>query len=426
MSLALYRGLTRLLAPAIDRYLAARLASGKEDPTRWRERLGEASGSRPEGPLAWFHGASVGEVMSILPVLHRLRASRRDIALLITSGTATSQRLLAERLPAGALRQFAPVDRPDAVAAFLDHWRPDLSVWIESELWPNLVQATRALGRPMLLVNARLSARSHRRWRLLPGAARTLLGAFEAVLAQSDADGERLRQLGANRLTVTGNLKWAAPALPYDEAALADLANRLAGRPVWLAASTHVGEEALLAAAHDRLRQALPRALAIVVPRHPRRGPEVAALLRGLGHDVARRGAAEPTTAACTFYVADTLGELGLFYRLAAVAFVGGSLVPHGGQNPLEPARLARPVLFGPHTQNFAEPVTLLLEAGAARRVADAAALAAQLTELLADPARRQRMAEAGLAVTADAGRALDLVCEAILRHLPEERHARA
>jgi 3-deoxy-D-manno-octulosonic-acid transferase len=346
--------------------------------------------------------------------------------VLVTSGTVTSQHLLAERLPAGALRQFVPVDRLDTVAAFLGHWRPDLAVWIESELWPNLVLAMRARGRPMLLVNARLSARSHRRWRLLPGAARTLLGAFDAVLAQSEADGERLRHLGANRLTITGNLKWAAPALPCDAAELAQMAALLGHRPVWLAASTHPGEEALLAQAHARLRQDLPQALAIIVPRHPQRGPQVAALLQGLGHHVARRSAAQSPAADRSFYVADTLGELGLFYRLAAVSFVGGSLVQHGGQNPLEPARLGRPVLFGPHTQNFAEPVSRLLSTGAACRVEDAGTLAQRLRELLSSPAARQRMATAGLAVTADAGRALDLICETILRHLPAPCYARS
>ena len=426
MSLGLYRGLTRLLSPAIALHLAARLRQNKEDPARWRERLGEASVARPLGPLAWFHGASVGEALSILPAIERLRAARADVAVLITTGTVSSQRLLAERLGGRALLQFVPVDRPDAVAAFLAHWRPDLAVWIESELWPNLLLATRARGQPMLLLNARLSRRSFHRWRLLPGTARTLLGAFDLVLAQSAADGERLSQLAGRAVAVAGNLKWAAQPLPCDCAALARLQAAIGQRPVWLAASTHPGEETVLAEAHRGLRQSLPQALGIVAPRHPECGPELAALLVGRGHAVRRRGAGEVPDADTSLYVADTLGELGLFYRLCDVTFVGGSLIPHGGQNPLEPARLERPVLFGPHMHNFAEPVERLLAAGAAIQVKDGGELAALLARLLADPAARRRMAEAGLAATADVGRALDIAMQAILQRLPAAGHASA
>jgi 3-deoxy-D-manno-octulosonic-acid transferase len=404
--LALYRAGARLAAPVAPALLRRRLRRGKEDPSRVAERLGRAGRARPPGPLVWVHAASVGESLSVLPLIERCRARRPACTVLVTSGTVTSARLLAERLPEGALHQFAPLDLPDAVERFLDHWRPGLALWVESELWPTTLGALRGRRVPAVLVNARLSRRSFRRWSWARASARAMLGAFRAVFAQSRTDAQRFMRLGAPAVQDAGNLKAAAPPLPCDDRAFADLERATAGRAVWVAASTHDGEEAIVAHAHNRAAPHVPGLLTIVVPRHPERGADVARLMAGHGLATRRRGAGDGPDGAV--YVADTLGELGLFYRLARVAFVGGSLIRHGGHNPLEPARLGRPVLFGPHMDNFADVARGLMEAGGGARVNDAEDLAGALVRLLLDPALAARWGGAAeLAAHAGAG-ALD------------------
>jgi len=409
VSAALYRAGTELLGPAIELWLKRRLARGKEDPARLPERLGRPGRARPPGRLIWLHAASVGEAMSVLPLIDRLLAARADASVLLTTGTVTSARLMAARLPARAFHQFVPVDRPSAVRRFLDHWRPDLALFVESELWPNLVGETAKRGRPMALVNARLSERSFRRWRRFGWLVRPLLGAFRLTLAQSEADAERLGALGAPEVRCLGNLKSAGLPLGADEAALAELRLAVGARPRWLAASTHPGEEAIAADVHRRLAGRFPGLLTAIAPRHPERGPELA---RTLGLAVGRRAAGEPPGADA--YLADTLGEMGLLFRLCPVVFVGGSLVPHGGQNPLEPARLGCAVLFGPHMRNFAEAEARLLAAGA-ERVADGAALAEAVGRLLADPGETARRGAALAADTASDGAVADAFARALL-----------
>lgn len=413
--LALYRGLTIAAGPFIARYLDRRLAAGKEDPARIGERMGRASLARPPGPLVWLHAASVGEAVSVLPLAARLQAERPGIALLLTTGTVTSAQMMAERLPPPAIHQYVPVDRPAAVAAFIAHWRPDMAIWVESELWPNLIAATRRAGVPMALVQGRMSARSFRNWRLLGPFAASLIGAFDRVLAQTEADAERFRDLGARGVAVAGNLKYAAPALPADAAALTRLKTLLGARPVWLAASTHPGEEAQVAEADRLLRPGFPDLLTIVVPRHPGRGAEVAAEFAGA---VALRSSGADPTPETAVYVADTMGELGLFYRLAQVALVGGSLVPHGGQNLLEPARLGTAILHGPDVANFHEVAERLDAVGAARRVQGAAELADAVAALLGDPGARACMAAAALREAASQADVLDRVMTALAPQL--------
>jgi 3-deoxy-D-manno-octulosonic-acid transferase len=399
MLLELYRGATRLGGPLIEAQLRRRAGRGKEDPLRWRERLGAAGMARPDGPLLWLHAASVGESRSLLPLVEALLTQRAALQVLVTTGTVTSAALMSAQLPARARHQFAPVDRPHAWRAFFAHWRPQLGVLVESELWPNLILEARAQGLALTLVNGRMSERSYRRWVLLPGSAAQLCSGFALCLAQSDADRVRLAALGARHATTVGNLKYAAPPLPADPDALAGLAAAIADRPVWLAASTHPGEEPLVLETHRRLAAGLPDLLTMIAPRDPRRGDALAADIRRRGFRLAQRSRDEPLEAGCEVYLADTLGELGLFYRLAWTALVGGSLVPHGGQNPLEPAHLGCPTLLGPHTHNFAEIAVRLVQAAAAHRVADGADLVAALTALLPDRARRARMAVQGLQV---------------------------
>lgn len=354
-ALALYRALGWGVTPLLPIFLGRRRARGKEHPLRWRERLGEAGIARPTGPLIWLHGASVGEALALLPLVLALRQTQSDVTLLVTTGTVTSAALLADRLPPGALHQFVPIDTPAAVGRFLTHWRPDLVLWTESDLWPTMLTQLKARGVPILLVNGRLSDRSFRRWQWARPVIRTLLGCFSNVLARGLEDAARFSALGAAKVQAAGNLKLAAAPLPVDDGVLAAARARLGDRPVLVAASTHPTEEALIASAHRTLTLDFPDLLTIIAPRHPQRGPEIAA---DLAAPCRSRGADLPTQG---LYVADTMGELGLWYRLARVAVIGGSFIPHGGQNPTEAVRLGCPVIFGPHMENFREDAAALL-----------------------------------------------------------------
>lgn len=418
MSLAgAWRLVTSCAAPLVRGQLERRRARGKEHPERWPERLGIDPSTRPPGRLVWLHAASVGESLSILPLLDALHAARPDLRLLVTTGTVTSAALMAKRLPAGVLHRFAPVDLPDAVDRFLERWRPDLVLFVESELWPNLLFALKEQGIRSVLLNARMSDRSYGRWRRVRPLARRLLGTFDLVLAQSDADAARWRDLGVPEVGTPGNLKFASPPLPADPAALDQLRRAIGTRPAWLAASTHPGEEALVRDAHLAALARHPDLLTIIVPRHPERGAAIVAELAGL--PVTRRAAGEGLPEQAGIHIADTLGELGLFYRAVPLVFVGGSLVRHGGQNPLEPARLGRAILLGPHVWNFQEIAAAMLAAGAARPVADPAALAAAVTELLADPVAMRVMGEAARNFADEQAGVLDRTLAAILPLLP-------
>lgn len=409
MTLALYRGITSAAAPLIRFYLQRRQAAGKEDPGRLDERFGLASRPRPPGRLAWVHCASVGEAVSVLALIDRMLADRPGWNVLVTTGTVTSAGLLARRLPGGAFHQYVPVDRAEWARRFVAHWRPDLALWVESELWPNLIGAVADAGVPLVLLNGRMSDASFRRWRRAPFVIRPLLQRFALCLGQDERQTERLAALGASLARHAGNLKFAAAPLPVDEAALAAARQAVAGRPVWIAASTHPGEEEMVAEAARDLARERSGVLTVIVPRHPERGPSVAAALKEKGFAVARRTAGESPGEA-DIYLADTLGELGLFYRLAPVAFIGGSLVPHGGHNPLEAAALGAAVLAGPHTQNFLAVARDMKSAGGLVEVADAPALARALALLLGDETRRRRVADAGQAVVRAQGHVLEAV----------------
>jgi len=419
MTLALYRALTGRATPLFERLLVLRAERGKEDVRRLGERRGEASAPRPQGFLVWIHAASVGEANSVLALVGALLA-RGDVSVLVTTTTLTSAAVMAQRLPQeGARHQFAPLDHPRWVKAFLDHWRPDLGLIVESELWPNLLLIAEERGVPLVLLNARLSERSFSRWRRAPRAAARLLSCFSLCLAQDQKTAARLSALGAKSVEACGNLKFVADPLPDAPAERARLEAMLGSRPRLVAASTHEGEELLLAEAARRLKPRSPGFLLILVPRHPERGRDVAESLRSTGLTVALRSLGEPITQGTDIYVADTLGELGLFYRLAPLAFMGGSLVAHGGQNPLEPARLSRFVLHGPHIENFAESYAALEAAGAAEQVDTLTALTEALATLLPAPeALEARGAQAADIVSA-ADQVLSRVLEKLKPFLP-------
>lgn len=421
----LYRGLTHLAGPAVRRLLDRRAARGKEDPARRAERLGEPTLPRPAGRLVWLHAASVGESLAILPLVERLLAADTGAHALVTTGTVTSAALMAKRLPRRAMHQYVPVDLPGACRQFLDHWRPDLVLWVESEFWPNLLGEVRRRRLPCALVNARLSEASFRGWRRFPGAARRLLSGFRLALAQTDAEAARLRALGIADVRAVGNLKYSAEPLPADAGALAALREAVGERPVWVFASSHAGEEEVAAEAHARLAGTMPDLLTVLVPRHPERGPEIAARLAGRGLAVARRAAQQSITPQTQVYVADTLGELGLFFRLAPVAAVGGSFVGIGGHNPIEPALLGSAVLYGPCMTNFAAIADELEAEGGALRVADAAALAREVGRLLTDGTARNARTAAAAAVAERNRRAVDRVLAALAPLLDEAGFAR-
>ncbi|HTQ15676.1 MAG TPA: 3-deoxy-D-manno-octulosonic acid transferase [Rhizomicrobium sp.] len=387
-----YRTATLMLAPAIPFALRGRLKRGKEDATRLGERLGHASRPRPDGQLVWIHGASVGETLSVLPLIGKLlEVPGRHV--LVTSGTVTSSRMMAERLPPGAFHQFSPLDTPGAIARFLAHWRPDAGLFVDSEIWPNMLSQAKRAGVKLAIVNGRMSERSFRGWRYARRTAAAIMGLFDVCLAADEDTARRLGELGARDVRVTGNLKADAPPLPADPAKLGELRAAIGGRPVLLAASTHPGEEESLLPAHDRLRRTLADFLTIIVPRHAGRGGDIA-MLCGTRQAVRRSQGALPSPADA-IYIADTMGELGLFYRVAPIAFVGGSLVPHGGQNPLEPARLGCAVMAGPHTFNFTAAYDAIFAAQGEGRVHASGEIAALAGRAAADPAFAKSLGEA-------------------------------
>ncbi|HEY8579982.1 MAG TPA: 3-deoxy-D-manno-octulosonic acid transferase [Beijerinckiaceae bacterium] len=410
--LRVYRALTQAMTPFAPLLLKWRARKGKEDPERLEERRGFATLERPYGRLAWLHGASVGEGMALLPLIERLRG--RGFEVLLTTGTVASAQVLAERLPAGATHQFAPIDAPRYVERFLDYWSPDIALIAESELWPNLLAAADARGVPVVLVNARLSQRSYERWLKIPGTIQSLLGKIDLCLAQSPADAARLMDLGAARVQVAGNLKYDVPALPADQTQLARLRAAVGARPAWLAASTHDGEEQIALAAHRALLRRFPDLITIVAPRHAARGPQIAEMARRAGVSAPLRSRGETLGAGPQFYVADTMGELGLFYRICNAIFVGKSLAGGGGQNPIEPAKLGSAILHGPMTSNFADVYAALDARDGALLVGGAEELADALAHLLTDTRRLREMARTAGEVVDAYGGAGDKIMQAI------------
>jgi len=389
LALRLYSFATSVGRLFVYGLLRHRMGKGKEDVVRWAERRGRPSMSRPEGPLVWVHGASVGETISILPIVDRILAE--GVNVLITSGTVTSARLLDRRLPPGAYHQYLPMDVPLYMQRFFNHWRPDLGLIAESELWPNMLMAADKRNIPVVLINARLSERSYRRWKRFGRIARSLMGRLDLCLAQSDEDARRLNELGAPRVTVTGNLKFDVPAPPADHAKVAALEGLIAGRTVWIAASTHPGEEQAILDTHQALSGQIPDLLTFIAPRHPQRGAPIFDAALAMGITCGRRSQRALPTEEVGLYVVDTIGEMGLFYRVCPLAFMGGSLVNHGGQNPIEPAKLGTAILHGPHVHNFVDTYSRLDHDCGAQEIS-AKTLTGAVGDLLGNPARMREM----------------------------------
>jgi 3-deoxy-D-manno-octulosonic-acid transferase len=412
MVLRAYRLLSSVAAPFAPLLLARRLKRGKEIGARIAERHGDSGSVRPPGALVWLHGASVGELASALPLIERI--AQHEVNVLVTTGTVTSSELAGRRLPPGVIHQFLPLDAPRFMRRFLNRWEPDLALFVESDLWPNMMIETSKRGVPMILVNGRLSENSFRRWRYLPKTIVNLLGRFDLCLARTPADAMRLSELGAPRVVTTGNLKLDVPAPPADPVRLKALADAIGARPVMAASSTHNGEDALVIEAHARLRANFPGLLTLIAPRHPERGPGVLEIAQAAGLTAALRSRGEMPNAKTDIYIADTMGELGLIYRLAPVVFVGGSLVRHGGQNPIEPAKLGAAILHGPHVWNFAEIYDALDQARGAEPVNDADRLTAGLAAMLRDPDARARATAAARATVDTLAGALERTLQSL------------
>jgi 3-deoxy-D-manno-octulosonic-acid transferase len=383
--------ITDLAEPLIILWIKFRQLRGKEDPVRLKERFGYASQKRPSGLLIWIHAASVGEANSVLLLMRLLREQLPAANLLMTTGTVSSAELMKSRLPEDVIHQYAPLDTPDITARFIRHWKPEAAFFVESELWPNLIIAADRYSCFLGILNGRMSDNSFRSWNKKPAMIRELMHCFNVVFAGSKDDAARYKQLGAKRVLELGNLKYDALELGCDEAELAVMRNQIGSRPVWLAASTHSGEEEHIIKTHKLLAATRPNLLTIIVPRHATRGAELCSLLRRHGK-AAQRSKKEAITGDTNFYLADTMGELGLFYRLSELVFMGGSIAQHGGQNPLEPARLTCAIISGPHVHNFTDIYRELADHQACLMISSGTELAACVDGLLRDSGKRAQL----------------------------------
>ena len=403
----------------VERRLRSRLLMGKEDPERLEERLGISLAERPTGNLIWFHAASVGESLSLVELIKRISYSQPDYNFLITTGTITSAKLILSRLPSNAVHQYIPVDTPKAVEKFLDRWRPSLAIWTESEFWPNLISFTSARDIPMILINARISEKSYRRWRFFKKSLKNLIEKFNYSLIQDEKTVKYFSKIGisSNNFELTGTLKEGSAALPHSEIEQVEISKQILNRPVWLAASTHEGEEKLIAAAHRHASKASQGLLLIIVPRHPERGLEIASILTKENFKICLRSKKDKISSDTQIYIADTLGELGLWYRIAPVSFVGGSFVPIGGHNPFEPAALGSAILHGPYVENFKEIYNRLNVAGAAVKIEEASELGVKLIETLS-PENAAKLAQSAWEVSSNGAEITDRAIKLIYENL--------
>ena len=400
MLMSLYQRLTKNATPLLEIYLKRRQKRGKEDPARTAERRGHSSRLRENKPLVWFHAASVGESQALLILIKQMLADYPGIQVMVTTGTVTSAKLMADRLPPGAFHQYMPVDQPDWTESFLNHWHPDFIVWSESEFWPNMLAGIRKRNIPAVLLNARMSEKSFQRWQMARGMIGELLQAFRLCLGQSAAEASRLRQLGAIEARASSNLKYAAAPLPFDAAQLDELKAALGSRPLVLWAQTHPGEEEIACRLHRQLQSVKPDVLTIIVPRHPDRGAAIAELIAKAGIKASRRSLSQLPQKDDKIYIADTMGELGLFYRLCRLCVVAGSFT-WGGHNPIEPGQLGCEIFYGPHMFNFETIAAEFESRGAALRVNDEAELEKNLALALRDPAHFAALGQAAKAWTA-------------------------
>lgn len=388
MFIKIYNMLITILYPLVIRsYVNKRKQIGKEDVNRFNERIGKPIKERPEGKLFWLHGASVGESVSMLPLINKILETYPDAHVMVTTGTVTSADVMQKRLPERAFHQFIPIDNPVFTNRFVKHWHPDVALWFESEFWPAVLSSIKRRNIPLILINGRISNKTFKRWQQFDFVCKELLSCFSLCLGQSEEDAYRLRVLGAPETVCLGNLKYAGLPLPIDEKSREDMLKQIGKRPFWLASSTHEDEEVRLAKLHKRLKEKFPDLLLIIAPRHPNRGEQIVEDIQKLGLSAALRSKQEKITPKTDVYVANTIGEMGLWYDLAKIVFIGGSLIPHGGQNFIEPSRVRDAVIVGPHMHNFTDAMNRAKKADAVMQVNDTAEMEELLTELLQNEA---------------------------------------
>ncbi len=386
MFIRIYNTLIRILYPlVISRYIKKRIQNGKEDAKRFNERMGRPTMKRPEGKLIWLHGASVGESVSMLSLINKLLEQYPDAHVMVTTGTVTSADVMGKRLPERAFHQFVPIDNPKFVTRFIRHWQPDLALWFESDLWPALLSGIKRKNIPLILVNGRISNKSFKRWQQFDFISKELLGCFTFCLGQTEEDAYRLRVLGAKDSMCLGNLKYAGINPPVDENKKNEIQSQIGSRPLWVVSSTHNDEELKIGKFLKRVNEQVSDLITIIAPRHPTRGTEIQEQLNGLGLKTALRSKGEKINKDTEVYIADTIGEVGIWYDMAPIVFIGGSLIPHGGQNFMEPSRFRDAVIVGPHMHNFTDAMNRAKKADAVIQVNDVQELEETLLQLLSN-----------------------------------------
>ncbi|MBE6445282.1 MAG: 3-deoxy-D-manno-octulosonic acid transferase [Alphaproteobacteria bacterium] len=384
MFIKIYNALIAILYPTvIKRYIKKRLANGKEDQARFNERVGRPKMQRPEGKLIWLHGASVGESISMLPLIQKILDTYPDAHVMVTTGTVTSADVMSKRLPERAFHQFIPIDNPFFTTRFIKHWQPNVALWFESELWPAMLSSIKRKNIPLILINGRISNKSFKRWQQFDFICKELLSCFTFCLGQSEEDAYRLQVLGAPNSICLGNLKYAGLPLPIDEKKRDEIIKQIGKRTFWLASSTHNDEELRIAKVHKRLKEKFPDLLTLIAPRHPQRGPEIKEAIEKIGLKASLRSENEKITGTTDIYIANTIGEMGIWYDIAKLVFIGGSLIPHGGQNFIEPSRVRDAVVVGPHMHNFTDAMNRAKKADAIIQVTDTEELQDVVAQLL-------------------------------------------
>ncbi len=384
MFINIYNTLITILYPlVIKRYIKKRLANGKEDASRFNERVGRPSLKRPDGKLVWLHGASVGESISMLPLIQKIVDTYPDAHVMVTTGTVTSADVMNKRLPERAFHQYIPIDNPIFTTRFIKYWHPDVALWFESEFWPSILSCIKRKNIPLILINGRISNKSFKRWQQFDFISKELLSCFHLCLGQSEEDAYRLQVLGAPNTMCLGNIKYAGLPLPIDEEKKSVILKQIGNRTFWLASSTHNDEEIRIAKIHKRLKEKFPDLLTIIAPRHPQRGADIKKESENLGLSVSLRSTQEKITPTTDIYIADTIGEMGIWYDISNLVFIGGSLIPHGGQNFIEPSRVRDAVIVGPHMHNFTDAMNRAKKADAIIQVTDTVELEEIVAQLL-------------------------------------------
>ena len=352
MLLKIYYVISILLMPLTGIYINRRIKLNKEDTKRFKERYGRASVQRTEGSLAWLHAASVGESLSILTIINELEKLKSIDQILLTTGTTSAAEIVANKLSSKTVHQYLPLDNPIFNKRFLKHWNPTYAIFVESEIWPNLIMQIKKLEIKLAIVNGRMTLKSYNKWLRFKKSSELIFKSFDLCLAQNKESSLFYKKLGINNTYYTGNLKFSSDKFEVTEDDFNDLKGMFKGRKVFLAASTHLGEEKIISEITNKIRESKKEFITIIVPRHPNR---TNLLDQMTNSKVAMRSSNEKVDQATDIYLADTFGELGIFYKLADFIFIGGSFVPHGGQNPIEAAYFCNNIFHGKYIENFLE-----------------------------------------------------------------------